>query len=194
MSSISKFVINRNNLEYLYTEKIQSFDGLQFWVYNGLEPIVYYPDAFYATYGNDAKLSIANAAISMEKQLIMQSMKSDSVRYIYMVLNEIKSKINGKDYYNPNLGKSKISFLEALKAYNQFLVTSDDEMMIDYEEEYAKLKVYFEEDSSAIVNNNQIELVSSLENSKIDSMIYSNNQLDSNNGVRIRMIDEQEIA
>ena len=139
-NNISKFIIDRCGLEYLYVEKIKSFDGISFVVSNGNTVCSYYPDTFYATYGNDLKLSISSAIDKIEKDLFISSIKNDKVRQIYRCLNSVKTKVNDKNYKNPNLKRDKSYLLHALSLYNEMLPQinyMDDDI---YENDYLKLE------------------------------------------------------
>lgn len=139
MNAITKFVINRDDLEYIYTEKITTNYGIRFIVYQNGTIKVYHPDPFYATYGSDPKLNVYHATSNMAKKLLTSSLDTDLKREIYNKLNNILQNFDTKNIKNPNLGSSKRTLLSLYDKYNKIDFTND-EAEIDYSHDWEVLE------------------------------------------------------
>lgn len=104
MKTVSKFIINRNELEYYYTEKCILNGEVFYHVhYNKEEKEKFNQDSFHAIFGTDEKLSIQSFI-----NKIMYTEINDFDLDIYdkkcEVLNSINRKlIKSKNRRNPNL-------------------------------------------------------------------------------------------
>ena len=188
MSSISKFVINRNNIEYLYTEKEQFFDGIHFFVYEGNEPTEYYPDAFYDTFGSDLKLSVFSIISLIESDLVTHNIDTKNISSLLSTINSLKNRISSKDYRNPSLGQDKLNVIGAISLYNKLLSKKKIVEEHDYENDLIILNKYFgsnEEDS--LIEKKEVVNEEKLDRSNIDFVSIKD--------PRVRSIDsKQEIA
>ena len=184
MSCIKKFIINRNDLEYLYTEKHRTFLGIEFFVYDGKNVEIYSPDAFYSIFGSDSKISIAHAISLIENKLLITQTGDDEEQVIISCLNQVKTKISNKSYTNPNIINIKMSLLRAIYLFNKRLTLNyDDE--VDYEEQFKK--VYADNDkilNNVNTNNNTYE-VQSIKNMKDIFNLTKD--------ARVRTIEMQEV-
>ena len=187
MISISKFVINRNNIEFLYTEKIQFIDGIRFLVYEDKEPTEYYPDTFYDTYGTDPKLSVHRTISLIESDLVTHNIESDNMASLLELISSLKNRIGTKNYRNPSLGQDKISVLESIILYNKLL-----DQKHSYEEEHDYLN-----DLEILTKHFGMTNNYSIENTIKEEQTSYRNNIDFFNikDARVRSIDsKQEIA
>jgi len=188
--SISKFIINRNNLEFLYTEKVESFDGIQFIVYESTYPVVYYPDSFYQTFGSDPKLSIARAIDQVEINLLSEINSSKEAVYIYTNLKNVKQKLINKKYNNPNLGKERQNLINAIALYNKMELNNYEETEHDYLDDCLKLESYYSQEEK------QKEIENPFINKRIINEInLTSESLSNGKDARVRIIEQkQEVA
>ena len=143
MSSISKFVINRNDMEYLYTEKERFFDGIHFFVYDDINPTEYLPDSFYETFGIDSKISVLKALSKIENDIITHNVETSNIDSMISDIDILKRKVALKDYSNPLLGQDKFNVINTILLYNKLLgnkVIDDD---YDYESDLVLLNKRF---------------------------------------------------
>lgn len=187
MGCIKKFVINRNDLEYLYTEKHRTFLGVEFLVYNGKNLNVYSPDEFYLIFGSDLKISIYNVISLIENKLLISQTGDYEEQVIGDCLNRVKYRLNNKNYINPNMGNAKISLLRALNLFNKRLTINNYDNDFDYEDEFARLCLYNDKylNQNNIDTTNRVYEVQSIKNVRDIFKITKD--------ARVRTIDMQEV-
>lgn len=187
MSSISKFVINRNDMEYLYTEKERFFDGIHFFVYDDINPTEYLSDAFYETFGTDSKISVLKALSKIENDIITHNVEVNNIDSLLSDIGVLKSKVFIKDYYNPLLGQDKSKVVNTILLYNKLLdnkVIDDD---YDYESDLVLLNKYFGYDKKEEVLS---DFISASRKAYPNSISYVDIK-----DARVRMMDsKQEVA
>lgn len=148
MKVISKFIINRNNLMYIYVEKVLINNEPIYYVYSedGKEILPSYH--FQSIFGNDKKISIYDFLILMQTTITGNSIDIEENDVLYKKINKLLKEIKNMDRKNPLLGNYSYNVCKLLDIYNNlicvFLETNDknfslSDCEIDYEEEYQRL-------------------------------------------------------
>ena len=143
MKIVSKFIINREDTEFLYVEKFRTHkksDDMKYVVYSSHHNIHSYSDhIFHSVHSLDEKMSIENFAKKAADGLVTE-LYDKKKQAGYHMLTEIYDKVsNDKDKHNPNLKGVKDNLLKGLKIYNEFLLEQDN-ISIPYEDNYLLLE------------------------------------------------------
>ena len=148
MKKITKFIINRNDLEYYLVEKVQNGNKIFYNVYfDANTKMVFNQDNFHAIFGLDEKISVQKYIYRMRynEKLSFNDMEANLKEKI---LDSINSQtINNKDYRNPKVDVSEL--LKGIDFCNRLI--SLDESLIDYEDNYNL--VSRKNNESRILNN-----------------------------------------
>ncbi len=141
MNIESRFIINRNNICYMYVEKYLIDNETLYNVYYDSKLFTLSSDSFHSIYANDKKISLFDFLIFVETSVVSNIYERDKYYFLYEKADKLLSEIDGKDRKNP-LFKHNYEFLDLLDIFNDFIYNSnilnlDNE--IDYEEEYQRL-------------------------------------------------------
>lgn len=141
MNIISKFIVNRNNLCYIYVEKHLTNNVPTYHVYYDSKSFILTSDIFHSIYGNDKKIAIEDFLILVETSIV-----EEKYDYLYHKANKLLNEISGKNRKNPLLLGYTYEFCNLLDVFNDYIfnltkegniLKLDDE--INYEEEYQRL-------------------------------------------------------
>ena len=140
MKVMSKFIIDRNETEYYYVEKIKDSDGIKYLVYmKNRKVVVFNQHNFHNIYGMDEQLSVSKFACQASLRLIegynYDVVQKEGYNRLQKVLSNI---LQDRNLKNPSLGLFKNDLLESIDAYNATLSNYDDEnsFYIPYIENY----------------------------------------------------------
>ncbi len=133
MKVISKFIINRNDEEYYYAEKIKDNNGIKYLVYLKSKKILAFNQHnFHDIYGVDEKLSISNFAYQASLKLISGYTYNENQKEGYDRLRKVLEKTTqDKNPKNPNLGINKTDLLNGIDIYNNELVSLNSLEYVD---------------------------------------------------------------
>lgn len=142
MQTVEKFVINRNDLQYIYVEKnINLFNDVKYLLYqDGMVREVLSEDSFSITYGNDLKYSIKSFVDFIEGDVLVYGYineTSDIIKDLKIVKNVISNKRND-NIFNPSLIGCKATFVKVIDKIND-LIISRSNYEIDHQQEYDRL-------------------------------------------------------
>ncbi len=142
MQTVEKFVINRNDLQYIYVEKnINLFNDVKYLLYqDGMVREVLNEDSFSITYGNDLKCSIKSFVDFIEGDVLVYGYTnetSDIIKDLKIVKNVISNKRND-NIFNPSLIGCKATFVKVIDKIND-LIISRSNYEIDHQQEYDRL-------------------------------------------------------
>ncbi len=146
MSTISKFIVNRNDLNYIYVEKRLISDNPIYYVYCNAKSYILPPEHFQNIYATDKKMSIGDFLIQVQTDVIGLT-GADDFALIYATSNKILKEISGKNKKNPSLGNFTYSLCNLLDKYNEFVYEESKRKAsnpcfadpLDYEAEYCRL-------------------------------------------------------
>ena len=139
MKILNKFIINRNNQEYFYTEKIFGYDDIQYIVCTSKGELAYTPASFYETFGTDEKMPIIKFINIAEQNIITSDTPDERAPFIIDSLDKTKERIADKSLTNPSLWGYKSTFVTAIRLYNELIAEKEKDIEQDYEEEYERL-------------------------------------------------------
>lgn len=150
MKTVSKFIINRDDTEFLYVEKYRinkKSNDMRYLVYSSEHDVISYSDhIFHSVHSIDEKMSIERFTRKAVNNLMTELYDVNS-KTGYNLLASVYNKVyHDKDKHNPNIKSVKGSLLKGLKIYNEFLI-DNEELYIPYEENYVLL-----DNSEAIEN------------------------------------------
>ena len=142
MQTVEKFVINRNDLQYIYVEKnINLFNDVKYLLYqDGMVREVLNEDSFSITYGNDLKCSIKSFVDFIEGDVLVYGYTnetSDIIKDLKIVKNVISNKRND-NIFNPSLIGCKATCVKVIDKIND-LIISRSNYEIDHQQEYDRL-------------------------------------------------------
>lgn len=142
MQTVEKFVLNRNDLQYIYVEKnINLFNDVKYLLYqDGMVREVLNEDSFSITYGNDLKCSIKSFVDFIEGDVLVYGYTnetSDIINDLKIVKNVISTKKND-NIFNPSLIGCKATFVNVIDKIND-LIISRSNYEIDHQKEYDRL-------------------------------------------------------
>lgn len=144
MKVIAKFIINRNEEEFYYVEKVKDNNSIKYLIYlKNKKILVFNQHNFHGIYGVDEKLSITNFAYQASLKLISGYNYDGKEREGYDKLRKVIEKVtNDKNIKNPNLGVLKADLLQGIDIYNDNLKTLNnfDYVEIPYIENYELIK------------------------------------------------------
>lgn len=135
MQVIEKFVIDRNNLRYIYTEKlIGNFHNVSYHIYTNADDYVSLTsDEFYSIYGEDYKASI--------KEFVKYSMgdilcSKDNISDTPLLIRDLRllEKHFNKYNTNPSLWGYRDTLLKSIDKYNYVV---ENRAMLEDEYNYA---------------------------------------------------------
>ena len=139
MNAIAKFIINRNDIIYMYTEKYETLYGLRYFVYDENKINIYQPDTFHDTFCCDHKMSLRGGIHFFEKELLTSSLDDPEKKLLYDKFNIVNNKIDYRNVKNPNLNGTKRELLSMLFKYNNIMNVPKDEL--DYERDCQILNI-----------------------------------------------------
>lgn len=143
MNTISKFIINRNNLNFIYVEKRLNNNNAIYYIYCDEKSFILPPEHFQSIYATDKKISIKKFLLQVQTDLIGQT--DSSLESLYNTCNNILKDINSKDIKNPSLSNNLYSLCNLLDKYNAYIyeesqkVVSEYSDVLNYEDEYQRL-------------------------------------------------------
>lgn len=147
MNTISKFIINRNNLCYIYAEKRLVNNESVYYIYCDSNSYNLPSHHFHSIFGNDKKISIEDFLISAETNVVSYDLDNARFAMLYSKINKLLKEVKGKNKKNPSLWGYSYEFCNLLDEYNSFIYelikkngnvfACDD--IINYEEEYQRL-------------------------------------------------------
>lgn len=144
MKVIAKFVVNRNEEEFYYVEKVKDNNGIKYLVYlKNKKILAFNQHNFHGIYGVDEKLSIAKFAYEASLKLISSYNYDGKEKEAYDRLRKVIEKITtDKNVKNPNLGILKNDLLCGIDIYNDNLkaLNDFDYIEIPYLENYELIK------------------------------------------------------
>lgn len=139
MKTVSKFIINRDDTEFLYVEKYKvskRSNDMKYVIYLSKNEVYTYSDhVFHSVHSIDEKMSIERFTKNAANNLVTDL--SDKKKELgYNLLTSVYNKVsNDKDNHNPNIKSVKDNLLRGLKIYNESLL-ENEEISIPYEENY----------------------------------------------------------
>ena len=143
MKTVSKFIINKDDNEFLYVEKCRinkKRNDMKYLVYSSRQEVYTYSDhIFHSVHSIDEKISIEKFTRNAVNELtteLYDTRKLAGYNHLLSVYNKVST---DKDKHNPNVKGVKDNLLQGLKIYNEFLLEHED-FYIPYEENYILLE------------------------------------------------------
>lgn len=133
MKPIAKFIINRNDLEYYYVEKVQDNKDIFYYVYSDMNTrSLFNQDSFHAIFGLDEKLSVNNYIHRMRysEELSFGFEEYNKIDRIVDSIN--KSTISSKNKKNPTINVMEL--MSYMDICNGLII--EKESLVDYEANY----------------------------------------------------------
>lgn len=139
MQVVEKFVINKNDLKYIYVETLMgSFATVQYRIYHNLNTCeIKSVDDFNVTYGVDEEITLFEAVKNIDNDII--EILDDKTNLLLDNVKILKEKLKNSNKWNPSLWGYKETFLSSLDIYNELIDQRKIEQE-DYERDYNRLK------------------------------------------------------
>lgn len=139
MQVVEKFIINRDNLKYMYVEVLLgNFGNKQFHVFHNIEnKEIKSPEDFSITYGNNEYLPLGQAINNMDNDVVEITDKKTLI--LINNLKLLKEKFKDTNKWNPSLWGYRETLLSSIDDYNNILDQREKSEEYDYEREYDRL-------------------------------------------------------
>lgn len=144
MQVVEKAIINRNNMYYLYVEKLLgNFSNIQYRVYYNLKDWEHFSiDDFYSTYGDDEQITLYEFTSDAETDILTTNEYQDSYCSLISDLEILNKNLKSGNKRNPSLWGYKATFLTTMDNYNNAILNkkynvNDEEH--DYEKDIKRL-------------------------------------------------------
>ena len=139
MQVVEKFIINRDNMQYMYVEALLgNFGNKQFHVFHNTKNYeIKSPEDFSVTYGNNEYLPLYAAINNMDNDVV--EVYDRNALILLNNLKLLKEKFKNSNKWNPSLWGYRETLLSSIDSYNNILDKREKIEEYDYEREYDRL-------------------------------------------------------
>lgn len=118
---MKKFVINRNDKQYIYAEFFPDKGNSEYYIYQNENAYLMNADLFYSTYGMDKKITIMSYIKNVKSDIYINRTTDPRVKEILINLKKLEEKLKNKPLDNPSLWGYKSTLLKTINIYNEVL-------------------------------------------------------------------------
>lgn len=143
---LSKFVINRNHLEFIYTEKHSTMNGIYYLVREEKKFVIYNQDTFHSIYGNDKKSSLLKFMQRVDFDVLTSDIENKETAKLGLDVYTLEENLKKQNTINPSLEGYGYTFVSIIDKYNDIiakrLLEEKDmsfEPIQDYEAQYQRV-------------------------------------------------------
>lgn len=150
MQVIEKFVVNRDNLKYIYGETLMgTFGDIQYRIFhNAMNEEMKSVDDFNVTYGTNPMITLYDAMEHIDSDII--EIPNEEINLLLNNVKTLKERFKIGNRYNPSLWGYKQTLLSSIDIYNKLLDQNRNNIFEDYD---------YERDYNRIMDNDIEDLL-----------------------------------